>query len=165
MFAQVQTVAFIGIEAQPVEVQVQVTSGLPAFNIVGLADKAVAESRERVRAALNAIGLGLPPKRITINLAPADLPKIGSHYDLAIALGLMVATDAIQQDQIEQFTVIGELGLDGAIRAVVGALPAAIGANRSGRGLICPKACGPEAVWASEDMPIYANLLYVIVII
>lgn len=156
MYAEVKTVAFIGIEARPVDVQVQVAAGLPAFNIVGLADKAVAESRERVRAALNALGLGMPPKRITVNLAPADLPKIGSHYDLPIALGLMAATGAIAPDMLEGFTVIGELALDGAIMPVVGALPAAIGANRGSNGLICPAACGPEAAWASDDMTILA---------
>ncbi len=95
MFARVTTVAFEGIEARAVDVQVQIGPGLPAFTIVGLADKAVAESRERVRGALNAIGLALPPKRITVNLAPADLPKEGSHYDLPIALGLMAAMGAI----------------------------------------------------------------------
>lgn len=157
MYATVKTVAFIGIEAREVDVQVQVASGLPAFTIVGLADKAVAESRERVRAALNALGLGLPPKRITVNLAPADLPKVGSHYDLAIALGLMAATGAITSDMLDDYTVIGELALDASISPVVGALPAAIGANRAGRGLICPAACGPEAAWASEDMDILAS--------
>ncbi len=156
MYAEVKTVAFIGIEAKPVDVQVQVASGLPAFNIVGLADKAVAESRERVRAALNALGLGLPPKRITVNLAPADLPKVGSHYDLPIALGLMAATDAIPKEMLSGFVVIGELALDATISPVVGALPASIGANQQGLGIICPASCGPEAAWASEDMNILA---------
>ena len=156
MYAEVKTVAFIGIDAQEVTVQVQLASGLPAFNIVGLPDKAVAESRERVRAALNALGLGLPPKRITINLAPADLPKIGSHYDLPIALGLMAAIGAITSDQLSSYLAIGELALDAGISPVVGALPAAIGANRVGLGIICPKACGAEAAWASDDMTILA---------
>ena len=156
MYAEVKTVAFIGIDAQEVTVQVQLASGLPAFNIVGLPDKAVAESRERVRAALNALGLGLPPKRITINLAPADLPKIGSHYDLPIALGLMAAIGAITSDQLSSYLAIGELALDAGISPVVGALPAAIGANRVGLGIICPKACGAEAAWASNDMTILA---------
>ena len=138
MFARVTTVAFEGIEARAVDVQVQIGPGLAAFTIVGLPDKAVAESRERVRGALNAIGLALPPKRITVNLAPADLPKEGSHYDLPIALGLMAATGAIARDAIEGFCVLGELSLDGSIAAVAGALPAAIGANALGKGLICP---------------------------
>lgn len=156
MFAQVATVAFQGIDAKPVDVQVLIAPGLPAFTIVGLADKAVAESRERVRAALTAIGLGLPPKRITINLAPADLPKEGTHYDLPIALGIMAACGAIPSDQLEDFCVIGELGLDGGIAPVVGGLPAAIGANMRGKGLICPAGSGPEAAWASADLQILA---------
>jgi len=156
MFARVTTVAFEGIEARAVDVQVQISPGMPAFTIVGLADKAVAESRERVRGALNAIGLALPPKRITVNLAPADLPKEGSHYDLPIAIGLMAAAGAIARDAIEGFCVLGELALDGSIAPVAGVLPAAIGANALGKGLICPHACGAEAAWASADMTILA---------
>ena len=95
MVQRVATVAFEGIEARAVDVQVQVAPGLPAFNIVGLPDKAVSEARERVRAALVASGLALPARRITVNLAPADLPKEGSHYDLPIAIGLMAAIGAI----------------------------------------------------------------------
>ena len=129
MFAQVTTVAFAGIEARAVDVQVQVGQGLPSFTIVGLADKAVAESRERVRSALNAIGLALPAKRITVNLAPADLPKEGSHYDLPIALGLMAASGAIARDALDGYCVIGELALDGGVSHVVNGLPAAVGAN------------------------------------
>ena len=129
MFARITTVAFEGIEARAVDVQVQIGPGLPAFTIVGLPDKAVAESRERVRGALNAIGLALPPKRITVNLAPADLPKEGGHYDLPVALGLMAATGAIARDAIEGFCVLGELSLDGSIATVAGTLPAAIGAT------------------------------------
>jgi len=161
MFAQVATVAFQGIEAKPVDVQVQIAPGLPAFTLVGLPDKAVAESRERVRGALAAIGLALPPKRITINLAPADLPKEGSHYDLPIALGLMAACGALARDAIEGYCVVGELSLDGAITAIAGVLPAAIGANAAGQGLICPAACGAEAAWASRTMNLLApaNLL------
>ena len=126
MYGQISTLAFVGIEARPVEVQVRITPGRHAFVIVGLPDKAVAESRERVRGALNAIGLALPPKRITVNLAPADLPKEGSHYDLPIALGLMAAVGAIARDAIEGYCVLGELALDGSIATVAGALPAAI---------------------------------------
>ncbi|MGB7259646.1 MAG: YifB family Mg chelatase-like AAA ATPase, partial [Pseudolabrys sp.] len=145
-----------GIDARAVDVQVQVAPGLPAFNIVGLPDKAVSEAKERVRAALIASGLALPARRITINLAPADLPKEGSHYDLPIALGLMAAIGAIPQDALAGFTVLGELGLDGSIAAVAGVLPAAIGANARGEGLICPAACGPEAAWASPEIEIVA---------
>jgi magnesium chelatase family protein len=156
MVQRVATVAFEGIEARAVDVQVQVAPGLPAFNVVGLPDKAVSEARERVRAALVASGLALPARRITVNLAPADLPKEGSHYDLPIALGLMAAIGAIPADAVSGFTVLGELGLDGSIAAVAGVLPAAIGANARNEGLICPAACGAEAAWASPDMEIVA---------
>ena len=156
MYGQIATVAFVGIEARAVEVQVRISSGQHVFAIVGLPDKAVAESRERVRNALHAVGLGLPFKHITVNLAPADLPKEGSHFDLPIALAMMVAMGAITPDAIEGFAAIGELALDASIRGVPGALPAAIGANATGKGLICPAACGPEAAWADEDMPVLA---------
>src|SRR5690348_12005872 len=156
MVQRVSTVAFEGIEARAVDVQVQVAPGLPAFTIVGLPDKAVSEARERVRSALIVSGLALPARRITVNLAPADLPKEGSHYDLPIALGLMAAIGAIPQDAIAGFAVLGELGLDGAIAPVAGVLPAAIGANARGQGLICPAECGPEAAWASPEIEIVA---------
>jgi magnesium chelatase family protein len=151
MVQRVSTVAFEGIEARAVDVQVQVAPGLPAFSIVGLPDKAVSEARERVRSALIASGLALPARRITVNLAPADLPKEGSHYDLPIALGLMAAIGAIPTDALAGYTVLGELGLDGSIAPVAGVLPAAIGANSRDEGLICPAACGAEAAWASPD--------------
>ncbi|UYO49364.1 YifB family Mg chelatase-like AAA ATPase [Rhodopseudomonas palustris] len=156
MVQHVSTVAFEGIEARSVDVQVQVSPGLPAFAMVGLADKAVSEARERVRSALIASGLALPARRITVNLAPADLPKEGSHYDLPIALGLMAAIGAIPADALEGFTVLGELGLDGSIAPVAGVLPAAIAANAREHGLICPAACGSEAAWASPDIQIVA---------
>ncbi|MGA8414497.1 MAG: magnesium chelatase domain-containing protein, partial [Xanthobacteraceae bacterium] len=156
MVQRVSTVAFEGIEARAVDVQVQVAPGMPAFNVVGLPDKAVSEARERVRAALVASGLALPARRITVNLAPADLPKEGSHYDLPIALGLMAAIGAIPADALSGFTVLGELGLDGSVAPVTGVLPAAIGANGRAEGLICPVGCGPEAAWASPDMEIIA---------
>jgi len=154
MYSQISTLAFVGIEARPVEVQVRISGGRHMFAIVGLPDKAVAESRERIRNALHAVGL--PYKHITVNLAPADLPKEGSHFDLPIALALMAATGAIAPDAIEGFAAIGELALDGSIRAVPGALPAAVGANALGKGLICPEACGAEAAWAAEDMAVLA---------
>ncbi len=156
MVQRVATVAFEGVDARPVDVQVQVAPGLPAFNLVGLADKAVNEAKERVRAALTASGLALPAKRITVNLAPADLPKEGSHYDLPIALGLMAAIGALPSDALDGFTVVGELALDGRLAPVAGVLPAAIGADARGHGLICPAACGPEAAWASPEMPVLA---------
>lgn len=161
MVAHVTTVSFQGIEAVPVDVQVLLAPGLPNFTIVGLPDKAVAESRERVRAALHASGLSLPPRRITVNLAPADLPKEGSHYDLPIALGLMAAIGAVPAEFLSRFVVLGELALDGSIAAVTGALPAAIAANTLDKGLICPASSGREAAWASRDLEVLApkNLL------
>ncbi|MEA3016602.1 MAG: magnesium chelatase family protein [Sphingomonadales bacterium] len=148
MVAHVATVAFLGLEARAVEVQVQIASGLPAFVVVGLPDKAIAESRERVRAALAAIGLALPPKRITVNLSPADLPKEGSHYDLPIALGLLAAMGAVDKETIAGFVVVGELGLDGRIAPSPGVLLAALHASAMELGLICPAGQGPEAAWA-----------------
>lgn len=156
MVARVSTVAFQGIEAVPVDVQVMIGPGKIATHIVGLPDKAVAESRERVQAALHASGLTLPPKKITVNLAPADLPKEGSHYDLPIALALMAALGAIPADVLEGYVVVGELSLDGTTAPVAGALPAAIGANAIGKGLICPAASGPEAAWAGADIDVLA---------
>jgi magnesium chelatase family protein len=148
MVARVHTVAFSGIEALPVEAQVTIAAGLPNFVVVGLPDKAVGEARERVRAALNALGLALPLKRIIVNLAPADLLKEGSHYDLPIALGLLVAMDVLPGPEVEAYVALGELALDGSIQPVAGVLSAAIGAAAMERGLICPAALGGEAAWA-----------------
>ena len=127
------------------------TGGVPGFTVVGLPDKAVAESRERVRSALYALGLALPPKRITVNLAPADVLKEGSHFDLPIALGLLAALEVLPGDEVAAYLALGELALDGAISAVAGVLPAALGAAARGLGLICPSACGGEAAWAADD--------------
>jgi len=148
MIARVGTVAFQGIEVVPVDVQVQVAGGLPAFLVVGLPDKAVAESRERVRAALEAIGLSLPPKRIVVNLAPADLLKEGSHFDLAIALALLAALGAVPLEEVGELVALGELSLDGRLLPVAGVLPAALFAAGEGRGLVCPAGQGGEAAWA-----------------
>src|ERR1700744_2628861 len=149
--AHVYTVAFQGIEAREVDVQVHIGDGKNGhFNIVGLADKAVGESRERVYAALSAIGLALPYKRITVNLAPADLPKEGSHYDLPIALGLLAAMGVLPASELANYVAMGELSLDAQITAVAGVLPAALAASEAGRGLICPAACGAEAAWAGD---------------
>ncbi|MFL5259969.1 MAG: YifB family Mg chelatase-like AAA ATPase [Hyphomicrobiales bacterium] len=156
MTSHVSTVAFQGIEALPVDVQAHFLSGQVQFTIVGLGDKAVAESRERVRAALHAIGLALPGKRLAVNLSPADLPKEGSHFDLPIALAVLAALGVLPPDFLNRYTVIGELALDGSIASVTGALPAAIAANGRGQGLICPKPCGSEAAWAGEDVDILA---------
>ncbi|MFN3387866.1 MAG: YifB family Mg chelatase-like AAA ATPase [Allosphingosinicella sp.] len=150
MVAHVATVAFLGLEARAVEVQVQISAGLPKFLVVGLPDKAVAESRERVHAALAAIGLALPPKRITVNLSPADLPKEGSHYDLPIALGLLAAMGAVDRETLAGYVAVGELGLDGRVAPSPGVLLAAMHASARGLGLICPAAQGSEAAWAGD---------------
>jgi len=150
MAATVATVAYLGLEARAVEVQVQLTAGMPRFTIVGLADKAVAESRERVHAALAAIGLALPPKRITVNLSPADLPKEGSHYDLPIALCLLAAIAGTDAEALSHYVAVGELCLDGRIAASPGVLLAALHASSLDKGLICPAVQGSEASWAGE---------------
>jgi len=150
LVALVSTVAFLGLEARAVEVQVQVMPGLPNFIVVGLADKAVAESRERVRGALSAIGLALPPKRIVVNLSPADLPKEGSHYDLPIALGLLGAMGVVDAETLASYVVVGELGLDGRIAPTPGVLLAALHASERDLGLVCPAAQGAEAAWAGS---------------
>ena len=155
--AHIYTVAFQGIEAREVDVQVHIAdSGGGQFTLVGLADKAVGESKERVRVALSAIGLSMPWKRVTVNLAPADLPKEGSHYDLPIALGLLAAMGVLPASEMERYVALGELSLDAQVIAVNGVLPAALAASEQGRGLICPAACGSEAAW-SGDVEIIAT--------
>jgi len=148
MVAHISTVAFEGIEATAIDVQVQMVGGLPSFTIVGLPDKAVAESRERVRSAIHALGLALPTKRIIVNLAPADILKEGSHFDLPIALGLLVSMGVLPADELAGYVALGELSLDGGILPISGVLPAAIFASGEGLGLICPKSCGAEAAWS-----------------
>lgn len=156
MVARVHTVAFHGIDIKDVDVQVQISPGLPAFSIVGLPDKAVAESRERVRAALHALGLSLPANRITINLAPADVAKEGSHFDLPIALGLMSVLGIIPNDVLDEYVVAGELALDASLSSINGILPTAIHAQSHNKGVICPQGNGSEALWANEDMDVLA---------
>lgn len=156
MFAKVVTVAFEGVEARRVDVEVTSTSGMQgSFQVVGLGDKAVAESRERVRGALAGIGLAFPARRVVANLAPADLPKEGSHFDLPIALALLGSMGILPLDALDGWAAVGELGLDGRIAPVAGALPAAMAAASMELGLICPEANGPEAAWAG-DLPILA---------
>ncbi len=145
---RVQTFAFAGIEAVPVEVQVQISSGQPGITVVGLPDKAVAEARDRVRAALLSMGLGLPMRRILINLAPADLLKEGSHFDLPMALAVLGAMGLLPADELMRYAALGELSLDGRLNPVAGVLPAAIGALQAELGLICPEPQGGEAAWA-----------------
>ena len=156
MVTRFHSFAFAGIQARPVEVQVHVGAGLPAFTIVGLPDKAVAESRERVRAALQSMGISLPPKKLLVNLAPADIHKEGSHFDLPIALGLLGALEFLPEDITQEYAALGELALDGAIQPVTGVLPAAMAAHEAGLGLICPEANGAEAAWAGEEVNVLA---------
>jgi len=161
--AGVVTVAFEGVEARRVDVEVQLTGGAVAFVVVGLGDKAVAESRERVRAAFAGLGLALPARRIIVNLAPADLPKEGSHYDLPIALAIMSAMGIIPPDALAGWAAVGELSLDGRIVQVAGALPAAVAAGAMGLGLICPETCGAEAAWSGEAQILAAPSLVAVV--
>jgi len=157
--ARSYTVAFHGVEARQIEVQVALTSGLPAFNLVGLPDKAVSEAKERVRASISALGLALPAKRITINLSPANLPKIGSHFDLPIAIALLAAMDVLPREQMAQQFSLGELSLDGSLVPVAGALPAALAAAEADCGLICPSASGPEAAWVEAAKVLAPNTI------
>ncbi len=149
MVALTYTVAFEGIQARLVEVQCALTPGLPGFSIVGLPDKAVSEARERVRAALAALSIALPSQKITINLSPADLPKIGSHFDLPIALALLAAIDILPHEEMANTISLGELSLDGSLLPVLGALPSAMTAAEAGHTLICPRDCGAEAAWVA----------------
>ncbi|PQV55128.1 magnesium chelatase family protein [Defluviimonas denitrificans] len=159
MVTRTYTVAFEGVEARIVEVQCAVSAGMPAFSVVGLPDKAVSEARDRVRAALTALSIALPSKRITINLSPADLPKEGSHFDLPIALALLAAIDIVPREEVENTVALGELSLDGRLVPVIGALPAAMAAAGDGRRLLCPRACGPEAAWVGAAEVIGAATL------
>ena len=147
MVVKTYTVAFEGVEARAVEVQCALAAGMPGFTVVGLPDKAVSEARERVRAALAAMSIALPMKKVTINLSLADLPKEGSHFDLPIALALMAAIGVVPPEEVETCVAIGELALDGRLIPVVGALPAALAAAAEDRALICPAGCGAEAAW------------------
>ncbi len=147
MVARAYTVAFQGVDARLVEVQCSLSPGLPTFQVVGLPDKAVSEAKERVRAALNALALALPSKRITVNMSPADLPKEGSHFDLPIALALLAAMEVLPKDEVERLVALGELSLDGKLIPVIGALPAALAAAAASCNLVCPKDCGAEAAW------------------
>ena len=156
MGVTIASASFDGAEARRVDVQVQIAGGTPAFRIVGLADKAVAESQERVRAAFAAIGLALPNQRLIVNLAPADRPKEGAHYDLPIAVGLLMAMGVLPPDAGQGWLAMGELGLDGSLAPSPGALPAAMLAEAEGLGFLCAEESGPEAAWAGGELAILA---------
>src|SRR5205085_9474387 len=163
MVARVRTVAFSGVDVVDVEAQVTITTGLPAFAVVGLPDKTVAESDGRVRSPLAALGLALPSRHITVNLAPADVLKEGSHFDLPIALALLAAMDVLPEDELAGYTALGEVALDGSLTSVAGVLLAALAAAGRQSGLICPAECGSEAAWAGEVEIIAApNLLAIV---
>lgn len=159
MIIHIASLTFNGIDITDVDVQVQISPGIPAFTIVGLADKTIAESKERVKAALSSIGLALPTKKILINLAPADLVKEGSHFDLAIACAILTAMNILPETEIAEYLIIGELSLDGSILPVNGALPAAIGATARGKGLICSSKNSSEVAWSGNDNILVAGNL------
>lgn len=150
MVAKTKTISFEGVDVKPIDVQVQFTHGLPGITIVGLPDKTVAESKERIRSSFQSIGLDLPAKRVVVNLAPADIQKEGSHYDLPIAIGMMIQMGILDGVELEEYVILGELGLDGSIAKIGGSLPAAIHAAAQNLHLICPESCGTEAVWAGD---------------
>lgn len=163
MVAHINTVTFHGIEVVDVKVQVHFLPGMPGFSVVGLPDKTVAESRERIRAALHSIGLMLPSQRIIVNLSPADLIKEGSHFDLPITMGILINMAVLKPEELENYLVLGELGLDGGIIPITGILPAAIGANERECGLICPERNGQEAAWSGNGNIVAAgNLIQLI---
>lgn len=159
MVAQIFTVTFNGIEVIDVKVQAQFSPGMPAFSLVGLPDKTIAESRERIRAALHSIGLTLPSQRIIVNLSPADLIKEGSHFDLPIALALLINMGVLKPEEVSGYLILGELGLDGGLVPINGILPASIGANERNMGIICPKDNGSEAAWSGNNNIIAAGSL------
>ncbi|MEL7097217.1 MAG: YifB family Mg chelatase-like AAA ATPase [Pseudomonadota bacterium] len=159
MLASAQSITFQGIEAVPVDVQCAVSPGLPAFSIVGLPDKAVSEARERVRAALHAMSIALPSRRITVNLSPADLPKEGAHFDLPIALSLLAAIEILPKDAVDGVVAMGELALDSSLVPVPGALPAAMTAGAGNQTLLCPAGSGAEAAWVERANVIAAATL------
>ncbi len=150
MVCCVKTAVLLGITAQVVEVQVSIGAGMPTFVIVGLPDKAVNESKERVRAVFTALGVEFPHGRVIVNLAPADLLKDGAHYDLPIALALLGAMGCVDPQKLETCLFMGALGLSGGVEAVAGVLPAAVLATRLGLGLVCPAQNGGEAVWSGN---------------
>jgi len=163
MISEINTLTFNGIDIVDVKIQVHIGKGIPTFNIVGLPDKIIAESKERVRAALNSIALDIPPKRITVNLSPASLTKEGSHFDLPIAACLLVGLDILPKAELDKYLVMGELALDASILPVAGALPAAIGANAKNLGIICPFENGSEVAWSgNSDILAPQNLLSLI---
>ena len=156
MLSRVMSSAVQGVEAYRVDVETSLANGLPHFATVGLPDNAVKESRERVEAAIKQSGFTYPYRRVTINLAPADIRKVGSAFDLPIAVGILAASGQVSSSGLEGYLFVGELSLDGSVRPVRGALPMAIAAAKAGaRGMILPKENAHEAA-LSSNLPVYA---------
>ena len=164
MVSRIKTFVLSGVKTLDVNVEVKISSGIVAFNIVGLPDKAINEAKERVRSAITSLNLSFPAKRITVNLTPADIEKEGTFLDLPIALGILMEMGIIPQDSVEDYIVMGELSLDGKINYVNGILPATMGVLDKGLGIICPEENGSEALWVGNDINILApsNLLSLI---
>lgn len=159
MLAIVHSRASVGVAAPAVTVEVHLSGGLPALSIVGLPETGVREARERVRSALLNAGFEFPARRITINLAPADLPKEGGRFDLPIALGILAASGQLPGEALDRHEFVGELSLDGALRPLTGVLPAVLAARDAGRTLLVPQANAAEAALASRDDVLAASHL------
>jgi magnesium chelatase family protein len=155
VLARVRSAAVVGLDAVSVDVEVDVSPGIPSFAVVGLPDTAVREARERVRSAIRNTGYEMPPRRITVNLAPADTRKEGPAFDLPIALGILAATQQVPQSGLDGYVAVGELSLDGAVRPVVGVLSIALACRQwRCRGLVVAEANADEASIV-EDLPVY----------
>ena len=158
MVSRIKTFVLSGVKTLDVNVEVKISSGIVAFNIVGLPDKAINEAKERVRSAITSLNLSFPAKRITVNLTPADIEKEGTFLDLPIALGILMEMGIIPQDSVEDYIVMGELSLDGKINYVNGILPATMGVLDKGLGIICPEENGSEALWVGNDINIFTDI-------
>lgn len=147
------SIIFNGLDATKIDVQVQLSAGLakPEFNIIGLADRAVKESAERIVNVLSALNIPLPPKRLTVNLSPADVEKSGAHFDLPILCGILCALGILPESELGKYIIIGEIGLDGAIVKTNGVLPTSVWAQKNNYGIICPQIQGAEAKWAGHS--------------
>ncbi len=159
MVSKIRTVAFVGMLPTEITVEAQISPGIASFCIVGLPDKAVAEAKERIRSAFFTLGLGIPAKRVIVNMAPADIPKTGSHYDLPIALAVLCSMGIAEQNMLDEAVVMGELGLDGSLGYVSGTICAAMFANEGGLSIVCPRKCANEAVWSGNKSIIVAESL------
>ncbi len=163
MITRAHTVSFEGIDPRLIEVECALAPGIPSFSIVGLPDKAVSEAKDRIRSAFSTMAIALPAKRITINLTPADIPKEGSHFDLALALSVLGAMDVIDKEAINTAIAMGELSLDGRLNMVTGCLPAALLAAELDKSLFCPTASGSEAAWVGDANVIAADNLLALI--